>query len=222
MNNKPTLKEFLRNNPGKGLNDYYKEYGDIKDSRPLTIQPVPPPPPQKKPKSEVVHVVDRSDEFPPPPPPPKRPGLDAITIVAAMMVIVAFFLPWINVSEFKAFKDLAVYIPGYELFDSMGLLYESPPPPLFYTIYLIPAGGLITLLGELVRSWVIRIMGQVLVVSFSIYWAFEIHQIFLYAQEALKMEDLQLLKFLHYGFYLSCFGAVLLFIDLLRTLFGNR
>ncbi len=250
MDNKPTLKEYLKNNPGKGLNDYFLEWGqDPEPKHPeyhppeeYKAPPPPPPPPpkpeppkepileqyqQKQPFNQNRQAVQQDNTFVNTQPKsylaPTKSGkakISILSILGASLVIAAIFLPWISVEGIKGFKGITM-VGGMEMPDTIEKLMGYAHSLIYHTIYAIPAGGVIALLGEISRNWVLRILGQVIAVAFGIFWIFTLYSSHVHITTGLKMEDLELFKYLQYGTFMMVGGISLFFIDMIKIMFGK-
>ncbi len=293
MDKKPTLKEFLRDNPNKGLNDYFQEWGQ--DPEPVhpeyhppqeNINPTPPPTPVEPPPvveqppiqqyqpptpPPVVEQPPVQQYQPPSPPPPTKQyqnpqqqyqnpqqqyqnpqqqyqvnkppvqqdntyvnqpksyltptrsaktKVSILSILGAILVIAALFLPWINVESLKGFKDI-VTVTGLNMPEAFEKIMGYQHTLLYHTIYAITAGGAIALLGEISRSWVLRILGQVIAVAFGIFWIYNLYTSYGHITTELNIKDLELFKYLQYGSFMMVGGITLFFLDMLRTMFGK-
>lgn len=216
MNEKPSLKEYLQSNPGKGLNDYFEIYGkeEVPVSAPTPVQNLTPPPPVaqdnnyvEQPKSYIAA------------PSQQKTKVDIMSLLASILVVMGFFLPWIDMEEFKEAGDLAM-VNGMDMYTVFSIFnLESFTDLSNYTIYLILAGAVIAFVGELMKNWAVRIIGQMVVIPFGLYWAYKLYYLF---STEIHPEELTLLDYLQYGFFIVLGGVLLYFIDILRTTFGNR
>lgn len=218
MNDKPSLKEFLSSNPGKGLNDYFELYGNENQniSTPTPEpSPTPPPPVTTQDNTYVEQPKSYIDA-----PSNKKAKIDIINILASILILAGFFLPWMDMTQFKNTDDLEI-VNGMDMYTAFSIFnLESFTDLSNYTIYLIIAGAAIALIGELIRNWAVRIIGQMLTFPFVIYWIYKLYC--LYSHTEIHAEDLELMDYLQYGFFMVSAGALLYFIDIIRTTFGNR
>ncbi|MGK0391548.1 MAG: hypothetical protein ACI94Y_004315 [Maribacter sp.] len=217
MDNKPSLQEYLSTNPDKGLNDYFKKYGEP--------EPVIPPQPEPEliPEVQPVAVDNTYVEQ------PRsyiattnkvKPKIGIINIFASILVIAAFFIPWMDMTQFKEAGELEI-VTGMDMYMVFNLFnLESFTDISNYTIYLIPLGAIIALIGELLRNWAIRSMGQILTICFGSYWVYKIYHLFSHTE--IHAEELVLMDYLQYGFFIMVLGVVFYFVDIMRTTFGNR
>ncbi len=212
MSKKPSLQDFLRDNPGKGLNDYFEMYGQPEETAPVAQQPIQQDIQQESyvdtPRSYIKgNQKDQS-------------SIDVLNIIASLAMMAAFFLPWVNVEGFKQAEELSTVsgLDMYSLFTHFDL--ESFSDLSYYTVYIIPLGALIALIGELMRNWAVRIIGQILAISFGVYWGIKLY--FLYTAEGIHPEDLAVMDFLQYGYMIAIVGIILLLVDIFRTTFGSK
>lgn len=201
MDKKPSLQEFLRKHPGKGLNDYYKKYGD-----PASV----PPPSVDKPRSYITR------------PKREKSKVNFLSVVASVLLLAGFFLPWLDVSLLQGQEaGASSFASGWD----MQKVYSRLSLPQFsatshLTSYLIPVGAVVALFGELLRHWPSRSIGQVLGLSFSAYWLYKLYVLLIksdYAPTEPAWDSL-----LQYGFIPLGLGMVYYFIDILWTLAGKR
>jgi hypothetical protein len=225
MDNKPSLQEYLSSNPDKGLNDYFKRYGEPEPQvQPESVNP-PPPKPETEPIPEVQpaavdntyveqprsYIATNKKE---------KAKIDIINILASLLVIASFFLSWMDMTKFKNTDDLEM-VTGMDMYTVFKLFnLESFTDISNYTIYLIPIGAAIALVGELLRNWAIRSMGQILTICFGFYWIYKVYHLFSHTE--IHAEELALMDYLQYGFFMMVLGAILYFADIMRTIFGNR
>lgn len=226
MDNKPSLQEYLRSNPGKGLNDYFKKYGDPEPQ--VQPEPVNPPQPEPEPTPEIqppaidnTYVEQQPRSYITAPSKDKS-KIDVINIIASVLVIVSFFLPWMDMTGFKHTEDLEkATVTGMDMYTLFKLFnLESFSALSNYTIYLVAVGAIIALIGELMRNWAVRIIGQILTICFGFYWIYKIY--YLFSHTEIHAADLVLTDYLQYGFFIMALGVILYFVDIMRTTFGNR
>ena len=223
MDNKPSLQEYLSSNPDKGLNDYFKQYGEPEPQ--IQPEPVAPPPPKPEPTPEIQapaidntyvdqprsYIATKKKE---------KAKIGMINILASLLVIASFFLPWMDMTKFKNTDDLEM-VTGMDMYTVFNLFnLESFTDISNYTIYLILLGAVIALFGELLRNWAIRSMGQILMICFGSYWIYKVYHLFSHTE--IHAEELALMDYLQYGFFMMILGVILYFVDIMRTTFGNR
>lgn len=221
MNKKPSLQEFLSNNPEKGVNDYFKAYGHIEEAP--KVQPVVTTP-QPKPIQNIAqdntlvvqprsYIKDSSSK--------DKAKIDFLNIIASIAAVAAFFLPWINIEGFEKVEEEITIVNGIDMYSIFNAFsFEVFSDLSYYTIYFIPLGAIIALIGELMRNWAIRIIGQMLSISFACYWGYKIY--YLFAKAEIRPEEMESLDFVQYGFMILAVGILLYFVDIMRTTFGNN
>lgn len=223
MSDKPSLKDFLQSNPGKGLNDYFEIYGNEAPpkSPPQPVAPIAKPEPSPvlpPPVTQDNTYVDQPKSYIAAPN-KKKDKIDIINIIASILIIAGFFLPWMDMEEFKEVGDLTI-VNGMDMYTVFSIFnLESFTDLSNYTIYIILTGAVIALVGELMRNWAVRVIGQMLALPFGIYWTYKLYHLF---STEIHSEDLALMDYLQYGFFLMLGGVLLYFIDILRSTFGNR
>ncbi len=235
MDKKPSLQEYLKNNPSKGLNDYYEEYGHIETPPPVEPQYTPPqqqytpPPPQQQqqyipPTQQQPVYHDAANSYLPPPKKKKDSSISPISIIGGLLVLAGIALPWISVETLPKLFEKITTINGYQMPDSITKIFDVSSSLIYQSIYMIPLGGLLAILGEFTRNWALRIFGQVLVVCFGIYWIYTLmssHGHITDMKEGLKVKDLELFKYLQYGTYITLGGIFFFCIEIIRTMFGK-
>lgn len=93
MENIPKLNEWLKENPGKGVNDYFKTFPSANKGK--SNAPMPEITPFKGPMNQHQ----------------KQKEQDLLVVVFSLVVIIAFFLPWLDtkVQYVKSLVGLAPY-----------------------------------------------------------------------------------------------------------------
>ena len=221
MNEKPSLKEFLESNPGKGLNDYFNIYGNEEAPAPVStpvvdIVPVPPTP---APVAQNNKHVEQPRSYIASPT-KQKVKVDIMSLLASILIVMGFFLPWMDMEKFNDAGDLTMVngMDMYRVFSIFNL--ESFTDISNYTIYIILIGTIIAFVGELMKNWAVRVIGQMLAIPFGLYWAYKLYHLFSHTE--IHAEELALLDYIQYGFFLVLGGVLLYFIDIIRTTFGNR
>ncbi len=227
---KPTLQEYLRNNPSKGLNDYYNEFGEPENTfqnKSYNNPPPPPPPPvqQQQPQNNYNNPAYNNPVTNDPNAlydweKKKKTTISFVAIIAALLIIASMFLPWLDLTEVKKLKDLEI-INGYGLSASIFSLLQEEDSMIYKTIFAIPIGAIIALIGEFTRNWMIRSLGQVVVVAFGLYWIYLLYSSYNITVEEYKLEAFEMTQYFQYGVYMVLGGILLFFIEIGRTMFGR-
>lgn len=243
--NIPSMQEWLKNNPGKGINAYYKKFPKQPKSTQNKTQmwvprpPVVEPPPVVVPPPPVIKQQPIVQTPPPPPrviyqPPPQQPiyqhipqkkktSVDLGTLFSSILVIGAFFLPWLDTQLLTLFDLDIVGTTGQKLPDILGKIYEGKGLPDYQlmSIFVIPVGAAIVLLSESLRFWLGRALGQIIVICALVYWTSFLMQLITYTSIE-KTVELDMMQIFSLGFYLSVLGGLYYSLDLLRGIFGGR
>lgn len=198
---KPTPQEWKRENPGKNLNDYFQEFPEsrtVNSSQESTnfINP-----------NQIIHSRTSKKEI-----------VDIGSIIVSIMILVAFFLPWIDVKILGMF-DL-VNSNGFDLPKILEKTYQGFPNRTLNTIYVIPVGAFIAMVAETQKSWV-KPVAQIVVVFITVYWFLILKQLIYYygAQLGIQIDPL---KFFSFGIYLTVLGCLYYIWDAVNELMKLR
>lgn len=132
---------------------------------------------------------------------------DPILLLASLLLITGFFLPWIDVQLWGIIKVAGSR--GYELPALINDLFEEEyPPGLLYSVFGIPLAGALTLYAEFRRVKWLRLVAPILAVALVILWSILIWQLTGRVERRLPLVTISPFKILQTGFYLTVIGAV--------------
>lgn len=215
MSKKPSLQEYLKNNPGKGLNDYFEAYGQPEET---TISTPPPVEENIQPQQDNTYVEQPRSYIDPTN--AKKAKIDILNIIASLAIIAGFFLPWLNIEGFQNAEEFTL-VSGMDIYSIFNnYKFEAFSDQSYYTIYLIPVGAITALIGELLRNWAVRIIGQMLAISFGFYWMYKFY--YLFEKAEIRPEEMVLMDFIQYGFLIVLAGVIMYLVDIIRTTFGSQ
>lgn len=196
MKEKPTLQEWKRNNPGKSLNDYFKEYPVTTNtgSKDYTTTYSATTPPVQSNHSE------------------EKEAIDIASILVSVMIFIAFFLPWIDIRLLGMFNF--VKSSGFELPYILERIYQGVPPRALKSIYLLPICSFVAIVAETQKSWLKPVV-QIVAILIVIYWFHLLKQLIAYSGYQLGMQ-LEPMKFFSFGIYLTFLGCAFYVYDVIR------
>ena len=196
---KPTLQEWKRNNPGKSLNEYFKEYPATSDNWSGNFIA------NSYPKTQSVQTNQSIEKEP----------IDIGSILVSLMIIVAFFLPWIDIKLLGMFSFGK--ISGFKLPNILEGAYLGSPPSDVKSIYLIPICAFFAIVAETRKSRLKPVV-QVIAILIAIYWFYQIKQLITYLGYQLGVQ-LDPLKFFSFGIHLTFLGCIFYAYDVIREFF---
>ena len=193
---KPTFQEWKKDNPRKNINDYFQLYPEAKNNPIVPKEAFTHPPP-------IINIPSVK----------KGKSLDILLIFSSIAIVAGFFLPWINVSFFKIGLQI---ISGKELPNHISNIYAELPPDFTKTIYIIPIGAFLVLVGETLRVWQLKAFFEVLVcISFG-YWLYTFHTIFNQSMSKWGVE-IDLTSYYEMGIIITMVGVIYYVISILRS-----
>ncbi|MFK7948559.1 MAG: hypothetical protein AB8G11_13295 [Saprospiraceae bacterium] len=189
-----TPQEWLRQNPNKGINDYYewlsnnpKNQDTNTNSRFIISNP-----------QHQTQVQIRQNLIP--------------TILVGIIGIVAFFLPWVKI-QILGYNILSV--SGFRIQEFMTQTakygnfanYET----YVYISYGILIGAISIILGGAIKSILLISFGQFVYIVSTV-----VTTVMIYQLAQIKINDLTIINPVDYGLYLSAFTVILIIIDMIR------
>lgn len=191
---------WKKENPTKNINDYFIEFPDEKFQPSINI-----------PTQPVIHSPVMSIKS------STKVATDFILILASILIIVAFFLPWINI---KLLNINFVNSSGSDLPDILKYIYkESPQMDRFVkAIYLIPIGAFLVLMGEAAKIFSLKAVGEVFVVLLSFGWFYTLYAMFNYAIDQYGL-SISIANFYTIGMYLTLAGSLYYLFDIMKGFF---
>ncbi len=190
----PSLNEWKRSNPGKGVNEYYKAYPNSKAATPIATNHFQPPILTSAVKEEI----------------------SIGNIIFSVMIIVGFMLPWIDIKPFRLIQ--LIESNGYHLPRIIEKFTTVSSKMLLNSIYLIPVGALVCIFAETTRNFTLKLFSQIIVVFALIYWVVLLYQLIASFENQFHI-SIEYVKILSYGFYLTCFATCYYIYDLF---FGDK
>lgn len=195
--------EWKKSNTHKSINDYFVEFPEKKSQLSSNYQPNP-----TKIITPIVTQVKTIKSSKP---------TDLILILASILIIVAFFLPWINI---KILSLNLVSSSGSDLPNILSFVYpDSPQIERFgKIIYLIPIGALLVLVGEASKTFFLKAIGSVSVLITSSIWFYTLYSMFNYAIDQFGL-SVSITNFYTIGMYLTLAGSLYYLFDILKSFF---
>jgi hypothetical protein len=193
---KPTFQEWKNVNPGKGINEYFKEYPET--AEPNQGQFIEP---------HNFGYHQRNVE---------KKATDPLLVITSVTIIIAFFLPWIEI-RLLGMIDI-VKSNGYNLPELLQT-YGSRIPT--FLIYAIPAGAIIALISELFGWTITKIAGQVMTIVWAIYWFFMLKQIVEASGNSLGIR-MEPTRYFSIGIWITLLGTFYFTYDLLKVFFKTK
>lgn len=202
MKEKVNYQEWVLQNPGRSINDFYREFPSIQKTAPSNFitQPITQPITQFNSQNEFEAEVVNSN-------------IDIGNIIFSIGILIGFVLPWIDIKflgvvsigESSGFDLPKILINFVEQTDSMH--YR------LYSIYLIPIGAVMSLFGETIRSEFLRSTGQILSICSLLLWSC----VFYYLVKSVGLESygIDLYQVMSFGFYASLIGCAYYFYDVI-------
>lgn len=207
-NQKPSLNEYLRSNPGKGVNDYFSKYGGREDTT-ASNQPILTGSPNKN------YASSRSIR------------IEWFTIIISLGMIGAFFLPWIS-------SDLFIVVtedPGAEIVLTEELVtgMQIPEhfanwetsfviiPDQFVAHYLILIGAGLALVGALLSWYWLKFFGAAISTMLVARWLIVL-RVMAYSEQFAE-QGIDIWTFIQMGTYAAAACAVLYLVDFIREWF---
>lgn len=188
----------MRDNPGRGVNEYFSKYGDTGQtpfSQPIIQQP----------------IITSS-----PKPKHKRP-FEWFTILISLGMIYAFFQPWVQVILFEIEDKLTatgMEIPtDYASWEAGFVLV----PDKMQGHYLILVGAVMALIGALLRWYWLKFFGAALSVMLVARWVIVL-VVWAGSEQFLETEQ-DMWSFIEWGTYLAVACAGLFLIDFIKEWF---
>ena len=193
-----TPQEWLRKNPHKTLNDYYNEVSQ-------SLTPIKNEPIRHVIRERIVYIKKENN---------------SLRNLAAFICIITFFLPWISTSfsSLLEVKKTGFYIVSN--YKEMGL----GKYPL-YTLWLIPIGGILTIISSIGRFWLLRTVSVLGIISGLVTY----HTIIYILRESVSQRinntlsfvdtshiQLHLVNSFEWGMLLLIGACFVLFVDLFR------
>ncbi len=197
MNKHPNLRDWQKDNPGRSINDYFLEYPDKRSLNNSNFQTIPNIKRAKK---------NETDK-------------DTGNIVFSILLMVSCILPWINIRLLSFIKIRESN--AFELSKLIKQFFTDLPELIYTSIYLIPIMAFLSLIGESIGNWKIRVLGQVVALFVMIYWIVLIFRLI----DLVKYNwgvTINPTNFFSYGLYLGCFASAYYLFDLVRTFMGER
>lgn len=181
MATRPSLNEWKRDNPGRAIHEYFEEYPEDTTTQfqPTVVPPIPLP---QKPKK-------------------KKTSISILNILCSILVGVGFMMPWIDIALFETVEDITEGT-GNQLSAILAFLIKDLHEVVYESIKLIPIGAFSALLGEVLRSWLLKALGQIAVVMVFILWTFLIYRMVQVTEHELETQ-LVYTQLFGYGFYLT-------------------
>ncbi|MEZ5043661.1 MAG: hypothetical protein R2828_27440 [Saprospiraceae bacterium] len=207
-NQKPSLKEYLRANPGKGLNDYFSKYGGSEDTTAST-QPI------------LTGPLNKNDTS------SRSIRIEWFGIIISLGMMGAFFLPWIS-------SDLFVVVtedPGTEIVLTEALVtgMQIPEyfanwetsfvsiPDHFLAHYLILIGAGLALVGALFNWYWLKFFGAAISTMLVVRWLIVLRV--MAHSEQFATQGIDIWPFIQMGTYTAATCAVLYVVDFIREWF---
>ena len=197
-NQKPSLQEWMRDNPGSGVNEYFAKYGDTGQtpfSQPIIQQPI------------ITQVPKQR----------RRRPFEWFTILISLGMIYAFFQPWIQVVLFEVEDKLTatgMEIPtDYASWEAGFVLV----PDKMQGHYLILAGAVMALLGALLRWYWLKFFGAALSVMLVARWIIVL-VVWAGSEQFIETEQ-DMWSFIEVGTYAAVGCAGLYLIDFIKEWF---
>jgi len=199
----PTLDEWRRKNPGRGVNEYFKKYPrpEVHSQPPITPTPQPTPVTPAAPIAPIIITTKK-----------KKRNLFYGNILFSILILIGFFLPWIKVEAFKFLK--VVETNGMDIPKLFDFINPKSNPLFHQAIYAIPAGALISLLGEFFNKWMAKLSGQFISLLGFCYLMYLLYSAI--ETSNLKIEYTDILA---YGFYMTALGIAFYVFDMF---FGEK
>jgi len=192
MENIPTLNEWKATNPGKSINDYFREFPNAKTNTTSSVQTVNP---------YIAPNVEQSVN-----------KTNYGVIIFSLLIAVGFILPWVDVKLLNVFK--LFQSNGYNMPTVVKTVINGLPTVAYNSIYLIPIGALMAVFGEVSNKWMIKMTSQIIVVFVLIYWTILLLQILKAVEYQLGIQ-IQFTKIFSYGFYLTCMASLYYVYDMI-------
>ncbi len=206
MDKVPTLQEWKAANPGKGLNEYYAQYGHLAQGAPQQPPLLPPVAPQ-----QVVYVE-------------RNGGVDVIGVLANGVALAAFFAPWLRFGFLAGFKKIGDVSPQnfISALTQIGAIQTTEDASLQFTLltpWLLLLLPIVGLLCALVGHVVVRVIGAYIYVAICCYWLFSA---FVIAQGVTSSTGQVFTGTVQAGFYLGIVSAVLMLADAIQAPWRQR
>lgn len=195
---KPTLQEWMRDNPGSGVNEYFSKFGDTGQtpfSQPIVQQPIITQPQRVR----------------------RRRPFEWFTILISLGMIYAFFQPWVQVVLFEIEDKLTatgMEIPtDYASWEAGFVLV----PDKMQGHYLILAGAIMALLGALLRWYWLKFFGAAISVMLVARWIIVL-VVWAGSEQFLETEQ-DMWSFIEMGTYVAVGCAGLYLVDFIKEWF---
>ena len=194
--------EWKRENPRKSINDYFKEFpekkGQISTPPPAPINISPP----------IIVSKETTSPF---------KSYDILLILASILIIVAFFLPWINIKLLSL--DL-VNSSGSEVPNILKYGYPDNTHLERFgkAIYLIPIGALLVIIGEASKSFFLKATGSALVLIISSISFYALYAMYNNAIDQFGISA-SITNFYALGIYLTLAGSLYYLFDIIKGFF---
>lgn len=203
-NERPSFKEWAKQNPRKSINDYYRIYGTgFSDS---TIKPrtetvnSSPPIDLTKQTEETKKTLNNSQ---------------IICIIFSIVLAIAYFLPWIEF-DFMGFNVTSA--SGYEIpkiirslefsFDFFSSQPTNHPTNYYYVLHLIPLCCLTIIISTITKTKGFILLAEILLIAIMAW--------FIYKLTNLKVDTI--LNLMGIGLYISLVCILYFLIDFFKLL----
>ncbi len=195
---KPSMREWMRDNPGKGMNDYFSKFGQGTDlsalASPVQASPIITPAPQKSTKR-----------------------IEWFTMLISAGMIASFFQPWIDGRLFEL-QD-AIFFTGMEI-PAAYANWEKPfilIPDKLLGHYIIPIAAAVALIASLLRWYWVKFLGAALSMVFVARWIWIL--IVMAGSEQFIELELDMWSLIQMGTYAAVACAGLYLVDFIKEWF---
>jgi hypothetical protein len=186
--------EWLTKNPGRSINEYYKEFPVLPNA---SI-----PKPTIQPTFQNQYAVEEEEV-----------RLDIGNIIFSLLILAGFVLPWVDIKVLGVLKlgDSS----GFDLPEVLLNFVDQTKAMKIriYSIYLIPIGAILSLFGETIKNELVRSLGQILALCSMILWIY----VFYTVLKSANIQDFgfSFFQIMSYGFFASVVGCIFYFYDVI-------
>lgn len=189
--------DWKTKNPNKSINDYFIAFPHKKLQSPLVL-------------SNPVVANNASKKV-------AKKEIDYLLILASILIIIAFFLPWVNINLLSI---NLVNSSGSDMPDILRFVYKDTPQigRFVKAVYLIPIGAFLVLFGETARIFSLKAIGEVMVFMLSIAWFYALYAMFNFSIQEFGI-SISIGNFYAIGMYLTLAGSLYYFVDIIKGFF---
>lgn len=192
------MREWMNDNPGKGMNDYFSKFGQSTDLSAL-VSPIQASPIIQSAQKKSIRRIEW------------------FTMLISAGMIASFFQPWIDGRLFEL-EDIILFT-GMEIPDAYAN-WEKPfilIPDKLLGHYIIPIAASLAIIASLLRWYWLKFLGAALSMVFVARWIWIL--VVMSGSEQFIESELDMWSLIQMGTYAAVACAVLYLVDFIKEWF---